>query len=181
MTAAMSAAVNGDENPQVTNVFAGFNAGEEFDAETRAASVISAGKGIKCDAIVNRCTFRTNNELTEFVGFICGKRTIPTISDGEIVSTNTCWLFRSQVVAAICRADAMLGALIDSKNDVHLSLALSGAKVSILAEYIAAGETSMFNDSEYTFDRDTIRCHILSLEMEPSISKMLLEKLISKL
>lgn len=182
MTAAMSAAVDNAQNDaQVTNLFDAFVAGADFDADARAEAVISAGKGIKCDAIVNRCTFRTNDEGTEFISLVCNKRAFPTMSDDEIVSTNTCWIFRSQIIAAICRADAMLGALIDSRNDQHLSLALSGAKVTLLAEYIAAGEKSMFTDSEHTFDREFIRHHILDVELNQSIVKMLTEKLIAKL
>lgn len=182
MAAAMNAAVNGAEEPQVTNIFAAFDGGEEFDAETRAASVISAGKGMRLGVVVSRIVFRTNDEGTEFVGIVTNRRAVPTISsDGDIVATNTIWQFKSQIVAALSRADSVLAAIIDSDNKQHLSLALSGAKLEILAEHIAAGETSIFSESEYTFDSDTIRCHILSLEMQPSISKMLLEKLISKL
>lgn len=182
MAAALNAAVNGDENPQVINIFAGFDAGEEFDAEARATKVVDAGLGIKVAVVVQRLIFRTNDEGTEFVGIVCNRRAIPVINgDGEIAATNTIWQFKSQIVAALSRADSVLAALIDSTNNVQISLALSGAKVSILAEHIAAGDNSLFTDSEYSFDSDTIRCHILSLEMQPSISKMLLEKLISKL
>lgn len=183
MAAAMTAAVDNAQNDaQVTNLFDAFVAGADFDADARATAVVDAGKGIKCNAIINRCTFRTNDEGTEFVSLVCNKRAFPTMSaDDEIVSTNTCWIFRSQVVAAICRTDAMLGALIDSRNDQHLSLALSGAEVTILAEHIDAGDTSMFTDSEYTFDREFIRHHILDVKLNQSIVKMLTEKLIAKL
>ena len=181
VAAALNAAVNGAEEPQVINVFAAFDGGEEFDAEARATKVVDAGLGIKVAVVVQRLVFRTNDEGTEFVGIVCNKRAVPTISDGEIAATNTIWQFKSQIIAAICRADSVLAALIDSENLQHLSLALSGAKLEVLAEYIAAGETSIFADSEYTFDSDTIRCHILDVELNQSIVKMLTEKLIAKL
>ncbi len=180
--AEMTAAVSGDENPQVNNIFAAFDGGEEFDAEARATKVVDAGLGIKVAVIVQRLIFRTNDEGTEFVGIVCNKRAVPTISsDGEVIATNTIWQFKSQVVAALSRADSVLAALLDSENPQHLSLALSGAKLEVLAEHISAGEASIFTDSEYTFDSDIIRCHILSLELNSSIRNMLLEKLIAKL
>lgn len=182
VAAALEAAANGAEKPQVNGIFADFKAGEEFDAEARAAKVVDAGLGIKLVAIVQRVIFRTNDDGVEFVGIVCNKRAIPTIgSDGDIIATNTVWQFKSQIVAALSRADSILAALLDNENPRHLSLALSGAKLEILAEHINAGETSIFTDSEYTFDSDIIRCYILSLELNNSIEKMLLEKLISKL